>query len=272
MNLHGLLLALTIGLYTFHTNASQSNPCARALRAYSEEQILSDAGELLADIEFPEIQADQVNPLMGLFEPVSAMVNQVDLAHEVLTARDYATYLHNQYGKKFVYVGSFRNVNTPVFDGLVLDSEGAPAYNVSLKYWMLKNEAMDIRALHWKLRVRMDYEDEQQKTRSLIDWLITVNHWRRDEEGLFPVRHYERDLNRAVVLSNIFGLNSPFGFLMGRELMTVVDMRASGYTYEFVNQPWVLLRLSRLVEKHGHGLMSLTLLWDSERVIEFGRR
>lgn len=255
-------------MYASAAPAARITPCERELLMFSDEAILSDAGDLLATVEVPPILSDTINPLMGLFEPVSG---PIDKGHknEIRTARDLATFLAHQQGRRFVFAGQFRGSFVPVFDGLVLDTNGLPLYNVSLKFASVQMPEMKLESLLGSVKTRLNHKGQRQKTRSLLDWLKAVNLWRRDPDGRLFISDYQRDLLRGVQLSHIFDLNNPCRFPCGRELRTVVDMRESGYSYEFVNDPKSREAIQKWVDKYGYGAFTLTLLWDSARVIEF---
>lgn len=250
------------------SNAAGQKSCEEQLQSFSEQQVLSDAGDLLLNVEMPPIISDTINPLMGLFEPLNGMSSKYK--HELRTARDLATYLHDKHGQRFVLVGHIEGRDVPVFDGLVFDADGTPAYNVSLKFAALTAPSMNREKFLKRYRERIRLRSERQRTKSLIHWLKVVGGWSRDASGDFCTKDYQQSLKLGVLTAHIFGLTNPNSFPCGRELRTVVDMRESGYTFDFVNQPDFLEEIGHMVQRNGSGAFTLTLLWDQSRVLEFG--
>lgn len=262
-------VVLIVGFSFGHSALAARIPaCERSLMLYTEESILHDAGDVLARVEMPLIHNDSVNPLMGVFEPVRIPHDQGH-KNELLTARDFASFLHHQHGQRFVFAGQFKGAFVPVFDGLVLDADGDPAYNVSLKFASFRMPFMRKETLIESLKGRLNHKDEKQRTRTLYDWLKAVNLWRPNGNGQLLIPFYERDLERGVQLAQVFGLTNPCHSHCGRELRTVLDMRESGYSFDFVSDPEVQRDIQKVVERYGYGAFTLTLLWDSARVLEF---
>lgn len=255
--------------------AAASDRCERALSPLTQSQILSDAADLFLAVDMPKILPDRVNPAMGLFEPL-ANPRTASEANELRTARDYATYLHERNGDKFVFAGTFRGAYVPVFDGLVFDQHGFALYNVSLKHATLKVRRMRGIGLLKTLSGRMDMNRQIFQTKSLMTWLNLVNGWQwQPQKDSLVLANYQRDLERGAILAYVFGLNLPAGlrFPCGRELHTVLDMRDSGYTYEFVSgREDLLYAIGQMVRSDNTGSFSLTLLWDARHVLEFGHR
>ena len=158
----------------------------------------------------------------------------------------------------------------PVFDGLVLDHDGMPLYNVSLKFTMQAVEKPDYTLLLKNLVGRMVHDRESRLCKTPLSYWRATNNWEPEAQGLTYIRHFDRDVERGVELSHIFGLNNPASFHCGRELRKVVDMRRSGYTFNFVNDPDFIARVQKMVRSHGYGAFTLALVWDSEHVLEFG--
>lgn len=206
---------------------------------------------------------------MGALEPV--VLRPRDLGHEIelTTARDYATYLYSHRNQRFVFAGYYRETFVPVFDGLVTDVQGNPLFNVSLKYAAVRAEQQERDHLLENLRDRLHFRMERKRTRDLMAWLNAVNGWMRYSEEHFLIRHLDRDLQRGLPLARAFGIGEDSRFPMGRFFTTVVDMRDSGYTFDFVSHPRVLDEIKRMVGDAGHGTASLTLLWDENHVLEF---
>lgn len=254
---------LLVGLSVTAAPPVYAEECERELIAYSEERVLSEAGELLLEAEFPPILNDSEVPAMGILEPIQLREPIEGHALELRTARDFARYVAKTRKERFVFINSFAGAAVPVFDGVVRDGDHV-SYNVSLKY-LSPREKRDEKDLLLTLKTRLKLKDQKQRTQNLWKWLKVVGRWSME----MSPEAFRNEVQRGVTLAYIFGLTNPCQFHCGRELRTVIDMRDSGYLFDELNQPEMKEKIQSLVRRQGYGAFTLTLLWDSARVLEF---
>lgn len=206
--------------------------------------------------------ADPVAPMWWLGDEVVCLP---ELRAELVTARDYATFVRRRHDETFIYASRFRGAFVPVFDGLVLGPDGQPRRNVSLKFDSLRRSNLTgdatMTGLIKSLRTRLDQERDRRRASLLARWLTAVNAWPPASRGWQEVRELDRDIDRALILWATFGLSEE-GF--DRPLQTVVDVRDGGFAHDVVARPENVLALGDIAAPG-----SLGLLWDQTRVLEF---
>ena len=233
--------------------------CAPRLERHSLATILSLAERRLPSVAPASPTPDATQPLMMTLEPPTE--GEVGLRRELATARAYASFIARARGETFVYASRYQNAFVPVFDGFVRAGDHAHLKNVSLKFDALKRTVVSDRVLLKSLAARLDLTRARRTYTSLGRWLSAVNTWPAAVHEVQAVRALDFDLARALTLWKTFDLNRDEG---PPPLTTVVDLSASGFTFDFVNRVEIA-RAIRAISTPG----SLTLLWDHARVLEF---
>lgn len=259
--LNGLILGLSV--VPGAANAAKLGACERMLITYNNEQVLDDlftgAGNRF-DIQPVE---DLVQPLLLLLEPLED-VHQ--MAHEIRTARDYARYVYETQKRNFLFVARFEGKSVPVFDGVVVRGT-RPVKNISLKYSSLKVEKVRIEILLKSLKERLDHSNEIRRTQPL-EWFRALSGAQVLSDTVITPFYKER-VDSAARLASLFNLFKESDLPLGREYQTVLDMRDSGYPFDFVSQPENKKAIQTMVSEFAEQGFTLTLLWDFRRVLEF---
>lgn len=190
--------------------------------------------------------------------------------HELRTASDYARFAHNTRDEAFVFIAEVNKKSVPFFDGITVDARtGKINSSVSLKYSSIRLPHQRAEVLYRSLAGRFDLEIELL---SLLpwEWYRTTNnlasYGKARDEPLYAER-----FERSRSLMEIFGVtsNEAAPSPLSRGVRLVLDMRDSGYTFEFVKDPVITSEISKLVQQNSVHQLSAALLWDAHRVIEF---
>ncbi len=204
---------------------------------------------------------DKVTPAMYLLERLD---EKRHADHELRTARDYAEFVYRRHGQNFVFTGIYDGLAVPLFDGFLADGFGRPFVNISLKYIASRATEMNIEALIKKLKLRFAYNYEKIPTP--VEWFVLVNNLQAPKRNDIVSAVYHRHLSRASLLGSLFGF---LGTSYDREIRTVIDLRDSGYDFNYVSQPEMLAAIQQMLMSLPHSYLSLTLIWDPSHVIEF---
>lgn len=129
--------------------------------------------------------------------------------HELVSSARYARYIQSEKGENLLMVPGIDHQDVPGFDGVILDSQGQPVANYSLK------SIIEARSKHAVLD-RADRGVEKAKRFSFIEqWLLMFRLLVKDESGAISLNpdqdtkkiSYNRSwLNRSLP---IFGIESP---------------------------------------------------------------
>lgn len=192
------------------------------------------------------------------------------ISHELKTARDYARFLLKNYDRAFVYLSNFNGADIPFFDGFILNPEsGLPLANVSMKYISLKAQNPTFQKFADHLQDYLTYKRQFRAVSSPLNWLNAAQKHLLNAK-FYASEFYHENILHAGVLASLFGLFKPNGEpTRKREIITVVDMRDSGYKMEwFLNNTRIQKNLMLIAQDHSHQNQSFTLLWSDSKVIE----
>ena len=210
---------------------------------------------------------DEQSPELLLFAPFS---ESSVYPHEALTARDYARFVEEEKNLRFVLMAHFEGHDVPVFDGLLLKPDGQPVSNVSLKYTTLTAEQPNLENLTRSLSSRLrNAQAKESLVRTPMAWFSAFNGLPTVGTDWVKFKHYDRLLLRTQRMAALFDLFRPGSQTFGRDLHLVVDMRDSGFSYEFTRQRKSLDSIAQVLREYVGQGVSLTLIWDSHHVIEF---
>ena len=217
------------------------------------------------ELTFPTLP-DGENPALLVLPHVDG---QPDIPHEINTARDYAEFVHRQHGQRFIFISRFEGRSVPVFDGVVVHSNGAPSENISLKYTSRRVIEVELETLLKAVGGRLDLTWESRHLQRPIDFFRTANGYPLSEDNFIFARNFNEQIVWTARLAALFDLYRPHSVGFGREFRTVVDMRDSGFSFNFIRRPGNLRAINQLMRDRAQKNTSLTLLWNHQQVIEF---
>ena len=220
----------------------------------------SDTIDLLKDKNFSSLY---------LLEPLDKIRR---VPHELNTANDFSKFLAPR-GQALLFVGDFQGKSVPMFDGIIFNTNtGAPIANVSLKSSQSPVSKFKLENLlaSMKARLSLDYEFKHYMTGP--GWFLATTQAPPTAQSLrSPL--LQSWFRHTIVLANLFAIpladEAPSANY--RELRTVVDMRKSGYAIAVFKDKEILKAIQEIVDQQKERNLSLTLLWDTDHVIEFTR-
>ena len=193
--------------------------------------------------------------------------------HELQTADDYAKYL-KQFGLGFIFIGDFQSKSVALFDGIVINLKtGEPVMNISLKSRQTVSKEISVNEILDELEDRLSLGRGFKRYMNGPGW-FAANAQVTLERRVLTSPFYYTWIRHARILADIFHIplvDEPKNHNF-RELKTVVDMRKSGYPYDFFLKPEIQNAIQKIVDSRIDHKLSLTLLWDSGRVIEFNKK
>lgn len=195
------------------------------------------------------------------------------VSHELKTANDYGKYL-TQFGLGFIFIGDFQSKSVPLFDGIIVDLKtGTPVANISLKSRQTRAVSIEIDELLEELRDRLSLGRGFKKYMNGPGWFAASNQVAFEERTLYSPQYFHW-LRHARILADVFHIplaDSPKNYKF-RELRTVIDMRNSGYPYDLFLKSEIHTAIQQIVDERADHNLGLTLMWDSNHVIEFPKK
>lgn len=240
------LLVVALLVLGYPRSGDASNQCSNLFRS----------AKSLRDVR---IQRPFLSPIVFVEEtPYSRL-----LENEVATALKYAQHLASR-NQEFVLISEYDGRNVPIFDGIVIEkATGQTLFNVSLKFASIRMQNMDADTLLSSLTGRLNHSFERDRLKAENGWQKLFASDQKSLRRLAPER-----LAAIRELETWFGLGNSAENPFGREFRTVLDMVASGYSYEFVSKPELVQLINEMVLSSKRP-ETLSLIWNEHQVLEF---
>ncbi|MBN8553938.1 MAG: hypothetical protein J0L93_00665 [Deltaproteobacteria bacterium] len=219
-----------------------------------------------------KLREDEKEPnLLVLDDLPSEKYSTTEFAAELQTARDYAKFLKHHRKALFVFLSEFQGKSVPIFDGFIVNEAGERIENVSLKYASVSMSRISMETFLESMMGRLDHDMDLKRFDSPLGWLRAFG----GGQSILKITKSKTALDIMQQTASVLGLLDLFKdgqySLLNRGLRTVLDVRNHGYPFEWIEKPDILSSVVDLIRKTPHQF-ALTLLWDSEHVIEFDAR
>jgi hypothetical protein len=153
------------------------SPCTELLRKPILDQFVQ-----IQDAPGLRVLASEIKDIPNDYASLLQSRSGAFLAHELVSSARYAKYVSDTKGEQVLLVPEIDNKSIPGFDGVVLDAQGVPIANLSLKT-LLNAEASShaLESIALAMQKALRFSDP-------IEWVFMVNGVKRDANGVLHLQ------------------------------------------------------------------------------------